>query len=117
MRDVLLQLTRYGKVANVSNDTTFILIAGVYHMIEGSEELGLSVVMVLDTNYWYPISKSPLEGQYWNCVVNNLEGWVTIDPDKDKTLLTDVRGKTVEQISHNNNEEKGKRGRKGITDI
>ena len=42
---------------------------------------------------------------------------MTIDPDKDKTLLTDVRGKTVTQISHNNNEKKGKRRRKGITDI
>ena len=42
---------------------------------------------------------------------------MTIDPDKDKTLLTDVWGKTVTQISHNNDEEKGKRGRKGITDI
>ena len=40
-----------GKIAKVSNGTTFILIAGVYHMVEDSEELGLSAVMVLDTNY------------------------------------------------------------------
>ena len=39
---------------------------------------------------------------------------MTIDPDRDKTLLTDVWGKTVTQISHNNNEEKGKGGRRGI---